>query len=257
MPDIGNDEAPRVNAEQLRRDLAYATAVLEAAKQAAPPSPKPPGVIARFFGFLSSGLGLLLIGTVITSILVPYFQKASEQRQAERSIMRECLGEFLQYEVSIWQEFYAVFPLVHESEIDRAKYDEFTAAISEIKLARYRAYGKVRALAIAFREGSPSPSDIEQRIEEFAILVNQTSERIDTWLGALYCARAICAEAGSGSVNSREILDGLGETMQEVSDAANLVSEMMVRRIQGVESLQIFGFTLVPGRESAAPVARE
>jgi hypothetical protein len=257
MSDTGSDDIRRVHAEQLRRDITYATAVLDVAKRMAPPPP-PPSVLARFLGFMSSGLGLLLIGSLITSILVPYYQRASEQRQAERSIMRECFAEFLQYEVSIWREYYAVFPLIHDSEIDRKTYDEYMAKISDIKLDRYSAYGKVKALAIAFREsptsfaltnlirGEPesaepaadasAPSDIEALILDYAIELNRTSEKIDAWLGALYCARSICADGQSGVVSSKAVIDDLAVTMDRLSDMATSVSERIVRRIQGFDA---------------------
>jgi hypothetical protein len=160
----------------------------------------------------SSGLGLLIIGTALTSVLIPAYQKAAEQqRQAERQIMRDCLAEFLQYEVSIWSEYYAVFPLVHESEIDREEYDAYTAKISEIKLDRYRAYGKVKATAIAFRDDSSESSVIENEIHSFAVLLNQTSEKIDRWIGDLYCARTICGGTEARSADSRAMIAELGQ----------------------------------------------
>jgi hypothetical protein len=240
MPDESSEARP-VDPGHLREDMVYAAAVLEAARKLGPSEPRP-GILARVLKFLSSGLGLLIIGTALTSVLIPAYQKAAEQRQAERQIMRDCLAEFLQYEVSIWSEYYAVFPLVHESEIDREEYDAYTAKISEIKLDRYRAYGKVKATAIAFRGDSSESSVIEDEIHSFAVLLNQTSEKIDRWIGDLYCARTICGGEGR-SADSRAVLAELGQSMQQIECTATVVSEMMVRRIQGrsVYTSDVFG----------------
>jgi len=231
MPDESSETKP-VDPGHLREDMVYAAAVLEAARRLGPPEP-PPGVLTRFLDFLSSGFGLLIIGTALTSVLIPAYQKASEQRQAERQIMRDSLSEFLQYEVSIWSEYYAVFPLVHESEIDRVEYDAYTAKISEIKLDRYRAYGKVKATAIAFRGEGSTSSLIEDEIHSFAVLLNQTSEKIDRWIGDLYCARTICGGTEGHNADSRAVIAELGQSMQQIECNATVVSEMMVRRIQG------------------------
>jgi hypothetical protein len=239
MAEESADEVRPIDPGHLREDIVYAAAVLEAAKKLGPAEPEPsPGIFARLMEFLSSGFGLLIIGTVLTSLLIPAYQKASEQRQAAREIMREALAEFLQYEVSIWSEFYAVFPLIHESEIDRDTYDKYMGAISEIKLDRYRAYGKVKALAIAFRSGSSEGSPIETAIFDFAVKLNQTSETIDRWLGDLYCARAICGGSGTRTVNSRAVMNDLSRTMDEITREATSVSEMMVQSIQGKDVTQ-------------------
>jgi hypothetical protein len=232
MSDQSSDEPRPVDTGHLREDMVYAAAVLEAAKKLGPPEPSP-GIFARAVEFLSSGLGLLIIGTILTSVLIPYYQKAAEQRQAEREIMRDCLAEFLQYEVSIWNEYYAVFPLIHESELDREKYDGFTAQISEIKIERYRAYAKVKANAIAFRGEGSASSVIETEIHNFAVLLNQTSETIDRWMGDLYCSGTICGGEEGRGVDSRTVMADLGRTMQKIECNATVVSEMMVRRIQG------------------------
>ena len=69
----------------------------------------------KTLSILSNGFILLLLGTLITSWIVPRFQRQYEVRKQKSNLMQECLSQFQLYSNSIWQEYYAILPLTLES----------------------------------------------------------------------------------------------------------------------------------------------
>jgi hypothetical protein len=124
---------------------------------------------------------------------VSRFQQKSEQRKQQTALMQGCFAQFLLYTNSIWQEYYLIFPLIQQADINKEEYNHYINEISLIKLKRYDAYVKVVALSIVFRRGKKShQSKVEEALRDYAIYVNRVSEAIDTWLRNLYCAPAKC-----------------------------------------------------------------
>jgi hypothetical protein len=119
-------------------------------KEASPPTPRL-NRLDRLLSYLSHGFVLLLAGSLITSLRVPRFQRVFEQKNKELLLMQECFSQFLLYANSIWQEYYLVFPLVLQPEINQEDYIKHLQEISTIKLKRYDAFEKVQSLAIIFR----------------------------------------------------------------------------------------------------------
>jgi hypothetical protein len=170
--------------KRIRAEMRYA--MLSA--QEARPAEKPKTRLDTVLGYLSNGFFLLVVGSLITSVLVPRFQREYESRANRSALMQECLTQFLLYSNSIWQEYYAILPLTLEPEIDKNQYVRSMNEISQIKLKRYDAYAKTQALALVFRdEASKKPSPAEEALNEYAIHMNAVSEEIDTWLSDLYC----------------------------------------------------------------------
>jgi len=144
--------------------------------------------IDKLMGLLSNGFILLLLGSLITSGLVPRFQRQYEYRVKRTELMQESLAQFLVYSNSIWQEYYSILPLTQEIEIDKKTYIQYINQIAQIKLSRYNSYAKLEALAIVFRnEKNGQPSDVEKALKSYAIDLNKASASIDQWLTALYC----------------------------------------------------------------------
>jgi hypothetical protein len=130
----------------------------------------------------------LLLGSIITSVLVPKFQRQHEARNQQLSLMQECFSQFLLYSNSIWQEYYTVLPLTQEVGIDKKIYLEYINKIAEIKLKRYDSFAKVEALSIVFRKSKDGElSDVEKELKQYAVSLNIASAAIDKWLTALYC----------------------------------------------------------------------
>ncbi len=155
----------------------------------------------RILGYLSNGFVLLLVGSLITSFLVPQFQRTYEARARQASLKQECLTQFLLYSNSIWQEYYAILPLTLQTDLNRDEYVRYMNEISQIKLKRYEAFSKVQALALVFRDGARSAngSPVENALNAYAVKVNQVSAAIDGWLKDLHCTptkreRSPCAQ---------------------------------------------------------------
>lgn len=184
VPELSDAERARLRAEMRYAMLAAEEMRGGDATKPAPPKPWP----ERLLGMLSNGFVLLVIGSAITSFLVPQFQRAYEARTRAAALRQEAFAQFLLYSNSMVQEYYAILPLTLEPEIGKDAYVKAMNQISEIKLRRYDAYAKVQALAVVFRGGDlRAPSVVEAALEDYAVRVNQASEAIDDWLRGLYC----------------------------------------------------------------------
>lgn len=170
---------------KIRAEVRYA---LVAAREARPPE-TPKNRFALLLTYLSNGFVLLLVGSLITSVFVPNFQRRYESRKQQVALMQECLTQFLMYSNSLWQEYYAVLPLTQVVEIDQATYLQYVSKIAEIKLKRYDAFAKVVALSVVFRDDSDSvaASPIDNPLKGYAVSLNTASASIDKWLTGLYC----------------------------------------------------------------------
>ncbi|MBI3369949.1 MAG: hypothetical protein HY021_16285 [Burkholderiales bacterium] len=180
VDDLSDTERAKIRAE-------VRSALVAAHEARAPELPKTP--LARLLGYLSNGFVLLLVGSLITSVLVPYFQRNYDSRTKQTALMQDCLAQFLLYSNSLWQEYYAVLPLTQKVEIDEAVYLQYLDKIAEIKLKRYDAYAKVQALQVVFQDkaaaGATTP--MGQALRQYAIDLNTVSSAIDHWLTGLYC----------------------------------------------------------------------
>lgn len=170
---------------KIRAEVRYALIAAREARPAEPPKTR----LAQVLAYLSNGFVLLLVGSLITSLLVPTFQRKYENRKQQVALMQDCLTEFLLYSNSLWQEYYAVLALTQKVEIDEGTYLQYMNKIAEIKLKRYNAYAKVLALSVVFQD-KPDPtsaSSIDEAIQEYAVTLNTASTTIDKWLTGLYC----------------------------------------------------------------------
>lgn len=169
---------------RIREEMRYAAEVAREARE--PPQPK--STFARVLGVLSNGFVLLLIGSIITSVLVPRFQRAYDSRKQQAALMQESLTQFLLYSNSMMQEYYAILPLTQQSDLTREEYVAQLKEIAQLKLKRYDAYAKLQALATIFRHDQPPGEPvIQDQIANFAVKLNTASAKIDRWLTNLYC----------------------------------------------------------------------
>jgi hypothetical protein len=228
------NELTEAERARIRAEVRYA---LIAAREARPVE-APKGVLARVLGYLSNGFVLLLVGSLITSILVPNFQRRYEMRKQEAALMQDCLAQFLLYSNSLWQEYYAVLPLTQRVEIDEATYLQYVGKVAEIKLKRYDAYAKVQALSVVFRGSNDTPNQpsIDTALRNYAVSLNVASASIDKWLTGLYCtptdrARSPCAsfdptfDAYDEHLKIKQFVVDVG------NDGTDAVSAMIVQRI--------------------------
>lgn len=169
---------------RIRQEMRYAMLVLKETH----PVEKQRSFIAKVLGYLNNGFILLLLGSLITSVLVPRFQREYERRMRQSASMQECLSQFLVYSNSVQEEYYRILPVTLEVDIDKDTYTHLLNDISTIKLKRYNAYAKVAALAIVFRRDKIyEKSAVENALHDYAVNVNVISSQIDNWLRDLYC----------------------------------------------------------------------
>ncbi len=142
----------------------------------------------KLLGILSNSFILLLLGTLLSSVLIPYFQKKQEKRKQQLSLMQECFSQFLQFSNSIWQEYYTMKTIEWEDGISKETFLLQQKERNRILLQRYDSYAKVQSLAVAFRpEGSKTESTQEKAIRQYAVEVTNVSDRMIDWLTAIYC----------------------------------------------------------------------
>lgn len=219
----------------IREEVRYALAIQ---KEGRPPE-KEQSMLQKMLSYLSNGFVLLIVGSLITSTLVPYFQQEFEKKKQRTILMQECLSQYLLYSNSIWQEYYAIFPLTHNIEIDKETYNKYITDISKIKLHRYDAFAKVQGLASVFRSKKTGSSELEQALHNYAIRVNSISEAIDTWLRNLYCAPDKCITDNRAPIDPNfrayDSFLKLQPLVYGIQDDEKKVSELMVNQIKLAE----------------------
>lgn len=220
--------------ERIRAEMRYAML----AAQEARPVEKSKHFLDKALGYLSNGFVLLMLGSLITSALVPHFQREYERRTKQSALMQECLSQFLVYSNSTWQEYYTILPVTLESEIDKEVYVRLMNDISLIKLKRYDAYAKVQALSNVFRTAkNDQNSTVERALHTYAVSVNNVSQAIDKWLGDLYCTPTKRLKSPCATFDP--VFDpyaGYKQIQQLVLDVGNeraqQVTELMVKQIK-------------------------
>lgn len=186
MNDDSQQELTESERSKIRAEVRYA---LIAAGEATRSDELPKSPLTQILAYLNNGFVLLLVGSLISSFLVPSFQRQFESRRQQEALIQDCLAQFLLYSNSIWQEYYAVLPLSQKIEIDEAVYLQYLTKIADIKLKRYDAYAKVQALSVVFqgKDHATSSPSIETALKQYAISLNTASAAIDKWLTGLYC----------------------------------------------------------------------
>ena len=225
---------PENERARIRAEMRYAML----ATQELRPAEQPKNVLDKAFGYLSNGFVLLILGSLITSALVPHFQREYERRTQQSALMQECLSQFLNYTNSIWQEYNIILPVTLEPEINKEEYVHLRNEIGQIKLKRYDAYSKVQALAIEFRISEDAQrSPIENALENYAVRVNTASYAIEKWLGNLFCTPTLPAK--SPCANFDPTFDSYAEyrnieqlVLEVGNEEAQQVSELMVKQIK-------------------------
>jgi len=218
-----------VERARIRAEMRYAHLVTQETSS----RDKPRSVLKEVLGFLSNGFVLLLVGSLITSFLVPRFQREADARKQQASLMQESLAQFLLYSNSIWQEYYSILPLTQQSEINKEEYIRYTNQLAEIKLKRYDAYAKVLALAVVFRKDESEATTADAAIRQHAIRLNIASAAIDKWLTDLYCTPTKREESPC------ETFDPTFDSFSEYMKIKNLVVEIGNAETDSVASLMV------------------
>jgi hypothetical protein len=136
---LSDEEADK---SRIRTELRYITEYLavQASSSARQEKTRLSDYIERMLGVISNGFVLLIAGSIITSCLVPHFQKETEKRTERALAIQDCFTQFLQYSLSRYEEMMAVSSLGRTSAIEGAEYDSYMQKLSEIRLKRYVAW---------------------------------------------------------------------------------------------------------------------
>ena len=152
-----------------------------------------PNTLSDAVGVLSNPFLLLVLGSAITYFLVPRFQHNYEERSSRVGARKECLSQFLLYSNLRWQEFYLTVPLVVEAKLDINSYKDALQKLSAIRIQRYDAFAKVRALALSFRQSPNQPNTyIEETLVQYAKDIDNISNEIARWLKDFHCLTYQC-----------------------------------------------------------------
>ena len=191
----GEGSAPPAPArDEILRDVVYAQAILaEAVKANETCGRRSASWLSGAGKLLGNGLVLLLVGALISNWLVPRLQRQQQERQTRLAARKDVLAQFLLYANVRWQEYYLLPPLAAHPELTRPEYDQAVRELTRTKIARYDAFAKIEALAIAFRR-TPGERNavLEGALENYAIRINQFSQEIDAWLRNAYCYSNEC-----------------------------------------------------------------
>jgi hypothetical protein len=178
-PGYGLSEEERA---RVRAEMRYAMLVFNESDKDA----KAKSTAEKWLGFLANGFVLLLVGSLITSFLVPHFQHEYDRRKQRLATMQECFSQFRLYTESVWQEYFLIIPLSQKTEITGPEYLQYVDKIKDIKLRRLDAYTQAEALAVVFRVDQED-RNFDGALARYAVRVNLASAEVDTWLVGLYC----------------------------------------------------------------------
>jgi hypothetical protein len=120
-------------------------------------------LIGNLWEKAGSGLGLLLIGAVVTGILVPIFQNRQKTLEWERQIRyenvkynldmrRECLKEFMLVGTYLSQSIELVGPYKNEQRIPDSDFQQIRTKILELQDNRFKQNAKVVAMLVYFSD---------------------------------------------------------------------------------------------------------
>lgn len=223
--------------DERRRLRAEARYLLLATSEARPPPP-PKSALESVLGYLSNGFVLLIVGSIITSILVPSFQKKAEFRKEQVALMQECLSNFFVYSNSLWLELHTLVPLTQKAEIDEQTYLRHLGQIAPIRQQRSDAIARARALAAVFQidTGSAQDTALTATLDEFTAHLDGAARTIERWLNGLYCTPFVrdsspCADYDFTFDAHREYL-ALEKLVADVSNReASIVAAKIANRI--------------------------
>lgn len=204
-PDVDLSEEEKA---RIRTEVRYAVI---AAKEARPPE-KSKTVIDNILSVLSSGFVLLLLGSGISSLLVPIIQQGAEQRKERSTHLQELFEQFNLYSNTIYEEYLAIYPLAVQERLSEEDYNNYTQKIFNLKLKRANAYAKIQTLVVIVdknmeeiddkqtsktigkeqcdKKSSPSSTNSENNlalaIERYRSNIELTSNNINNFLDEFY-----------------------------------------------------------------------
>jgi hypothetical protein len=186
-------------------------------------------------------LGLLVIGSVISGLLVPwlqYTQKSVEWKRQNQfqntqhrlEQMRECLTNFALLWAYVGEGYERARPLLLDTAVGKDAQQKFEQQFIELQNQRFRQNAKVVSLFIYFDEAE----ELRNRFQEFLVQSAQYFRDLESVVRARTEAKAGAAGAKSNGAASVDldnelvqldrlysaIVDALKEQIQKVQDAS-------------------------------------
>ncbi|MEN3332067.1 MAG: hypothetical protein V7641_1432 [Blastocatellia bacterium] len=190
-------------------------------------STKEPSWKESIWNKASSGLGLLILGSIITGVLVPIFQNRQKTLEWERQVRyenvkydlemrRECLKEFMLIGAFLSQFIELVQPYMNEKPISKKDYEELDKKLREIQSERFKQNAKVIGLLIYYSDYSIFSRMFNEYTRAVTDYLNNDINRF------LFLKYHLSERTNSGREGD---LSELRALLQEIDDTSSLVQK--------------------------------
>jgi hypothetical protein len=194
--------------------------------------------------WLNSPISLLIIGSIISGFLVPWFQlthKTIEWRRQNQfdnvnfqlGMMRDCLKEFVYLSAYSQEALDRVQPFMQLATPTRKDHEEFEQQYVELQNRRYRQNAKVSSLVIYFRD-----EDIRKQFKDYLERCTNYLRDLKRFVKTKYCISN--SEACKKTDTNKDYLDKYWLVVQsyivELNSSYELVSRKMKEDIGRIEN---------------------
>jgi len=183
----------------------------------------------KAFSWLNSKIGLLLVGSLITGLLVPWFQFTQKtiewkrQNQFDRvnyklDMMRDCLKNFVLLQAYRAEAYERLQPFVVKAILTASDYADFKKQFITLQNKYFSQNAKVTSLIIAFTamdKGNEASERLRQLFQDYIRDSTLYMRDIDDLVKQKYCAS-----------NSRECLGMETDITPEANTASKLKQYM-------------------------------
>ncbi len=185
---------------------------------------------------LNSGFVLLLVTTIVTSILVPIYQKRqqdadwwrqlrSENAKYHLGMMRQCLQDFAQTGTYPSVAYEQLRPALHMDRLSEPDYKQLRKSIAQLQEERFKQSAKVTSLLVNYPDPSTARRLAQQYIAEASIYCRQIEAFLDT-VHNLSVSGPIKQRRGGG-INLDALVSQLDEPTQLYKTYDATVAELL------------------------------
>ena len=212
---------------QLERDIRKALAEEDKTK-------KPIPLLHNIWGVASSGLGLLLIGGVLTGFLVPSFQAYQKKLEWERQIRyenvkfnlgmrRDALKEMMIAGTYVSAIIALIAPHKNEQPITKDEYEKLREQLLALQNDRFKQNAKVVAMLVYFSDYKKASNLFDEYVGSGTSYISTRIERF------LYLKYSISNRGVNQQGDAKELADliaGIDETSELVHKFENILDYM-------------------------------